>query len=121
MKWQGLTAIIVSVVGTIVGIIVFFSLAAVAVSDAMGDTDVAVGGDTSVAAPEEGDAAAAEATAGTRENPLPFNTPISADEWDVTLTAFNPNGNEVVVAGNPYNAGPRRRPAVRHPRPRRHV
>ncbi len=36
-KWQGLTAIIVSVVGTIVGVVVFLSLAAGAVSDAIDD------------------------------------------------------------------------------------
>lgn len=37
-KWQGLTAIIVSVVGTIIGVIVFVALAAGAVSDAIDDT-----------------------------------------------------------------------------------
>lgn len=37
-KWQGLTAIIVSVIGTIVGVIVFIALAAGAVSDAIDDS-----------------------------------------------------------------------------------
>lgn len=36
-KWMGLTAIIVSVVGTIVGFVVFFSLAAGAISDGFND------------------------------------------------------------------------------------
>jgi len=37
-KWQGLAAIIVSMVGTIVGVVVFLSLAAGAVSDAIDDS-----------------------------------------------------------------------------------
>ncbi|MFV9423774.1 DUF2510 domain-containing protein [Microbacterium sp. S1037] len=37
-KWQGLTAIIVSVVGTIVGVVVFFVVAATALNNAIDDT-----------------------------------------------------------------------------------
>jgi hypothetical protein len=37
-KWPGITAIVLSVVGTIVGIVVFFALAAGAVSDAFDET-----------------------------------------------------------------------------------
>jgi hypothetical protein len=37
-KWQGLTAIIISVVGTIVGVVVFIAIAAGAVNDALRDT-----------------------------------------------------------------------------------
>lgn len=37
-KWQGVTAIIVSVVGTIIGVIVFLVVAATAFNDAFGDT-----------------------------------------------------------------------------------
>ena len=42
-KWQGITAIIVSVVGTIVAFIVFFAVLAIAVGQAVDD---ASGGDT---------------------------------------------------------------------------
>jgi hypothetical protein len=52
-KWQGLTAIIVSVVGTIVGVIVFFALAAGAISDAIDDTVTGEVGTSNVVDEEE--------------------------------------------------------------------
>lgn len=108
VKWQGLTAIIVAVVGTIVGFIVFFAVVATAVGDAFGDSGVAVGESTPVVeqAAEEEPAEAPVAEQGTRENPLPFGTPISTDEWDVTLTGFTADGNAAVAAGNMFNDEP---------------
>ncbi len=53
-KWQGVTAIIMSVVGTIVGVVVFISLAAGAVSDAIDSTTSAEVGTSDVADEEEG-------------------------------------------------------------------
>lgn len=100
-KWQGLTAIIVAVVGTIVGIIVFVAVVAVSVGEAVGSAgEVEVGASTSEVA-EPAEAAAAEQ--GTRENPLALATPISNDEWDVTLTAIDTNAGAAVAAAWEYN------------------
>ena len=79
-KWQGLTAIIVSVVGTIVGVIVFMALAAGAVSDAIDDTVTEEVG-TSDVVDEETSA---------DEEPAVEEEPAVADAEDLVLgeTAF---------------------------------
>ncbi|WP_228479407.1 DUF2510 domain-containing protein [Microbacterium atlanticum] len=79
-KWQGLTAIIVSVVGTIVGVIVFMAVAAGAVSDAINATVTEEVG-TSDVADEETSA---------DEEPAVEEEPAVADAEDLVLgeTAF---------------------------------
>lgn len=105
VKWQGFAAIIVSVIGTIIGIVVFFALAATAVSDAFGGTEVEIGGDTNVS--EETDGAEEPATAaGTRENPIAFGTQITSGDWEVTLTKFTPDANAQVNEWNEFNDKP---------------
>ncbi|WP_323987234.1 hypothetical protein [Microbacterium plantarum] len=111
VKWQALTAIIVSVVGTIVGFLVFTFVVATALSDAV---DEATGGSTTVneapagAAPQDetADEATSDAPTGTREDPLPFSASISNNDWDVILNSFERNGNDAVMAGNSFNTEP---------------
>ena len=105
-KWQAITAIIVAIVGTIVGFIVFFAVVAVSFNDAFNDGGTSIGSESSTV--EESEAPAEEATAaeGTLENPVPFGTPISNDDWDVTLTAFTPDANSAVAEGNQFNQAP---------------
>ncbi|WP_413355267.1 DUF2510 domain-containing protein [Microbacterium sp. 1P06AB] len=69
-KWQGLAALILAVVGTIVGVIVFVSLAAGAVGDAIDDTtteEVASGNVAEAPAAEEEPAEAEPAIAPAQE------------------------------------------------------
>src|SRR5699024_8636442 len=78
-KGTGIAGLIISVVGTIVGVIVFFALAASAVNDAFDPGDVefssapaasdsaAAAGDQEVAA-EDSDAGSSAGAEGTREN-----------------------------------------------------
>ena len=80
-KWTGVTALIVSIVGTIVGFAVFFSVVAASVDNAIGS------GDTKVVEPSRdagsnGGAAEEEpaAKAGTRENPYPIGSVIESDD-----------------------------------------
>ena len=54
-KWQGLTAIILSIIGTIVGVVVFVSLTAGAVSDTLDDAVVDDVGTSEVAEDEPSD------------------------------------------------------------------
>lgn len=112
VKWQGVAAIIVSVVGTIVGFLVFTFVVAGALSDAV---DEASGGTTTVnevpaaaaaAEDETTDEAASDEPTGTREDPLPFAASISNNDWDVTLNSFERDGNDVVMAGNMFNGQP---------------
>lgn len=108
VKWQGITAIIVSVVGTVVGVIVFTAVVATAFTDAFGGTEVEVGESTSVS--EEAEATEEEAAAteqGTRENPLPLGTPLSTDEWTVTINSVTLNAqDQLLAAADLYNEAP---------------
>lgn len=96
-KWQGLTAIIVSVVGTIVGVVVFISLAAGAVNDAIEDTvaeDVGsseVADDEEAAEEEPADAAVEELVLG--ESAFGMDTENGMGWYAVQVT--NPNADYV--------------------------
>lgn len=122
-KGTGVIALILSVVGTIVGMVVFFVVAVDAVAESF-DEEVGRGEVTVVdeepAAPEadeavEDDGAQEEPAAeepaaigpvGTREDPLPFDSIIENDDWTIALTGFNADGNAEVAAGNMFNDEP---------------
>lgn len=107
VKWQGITAIIVSIVGTIIGVIVFTVVVATAFTDAFGSSDVEVG-ETTVT--EETDTAtdeeAAAPEAGTRENPLPLGTEFSSDEWTVVVNSVTLGATDQIVNENMFNEAP---------------
>lgn len=114
-KGFGIAALIVSVVGTIVGAIVFFAVVAASFDQAFseGSTVVAepaeaVASEGGVAAPAEEPAAEAEPAGdqGTRDNPLAIGSTISNDEWTVTVNSYNAAGNEIVAAANQFNEPP---------------
>lgn len=102
-KWLGIVGLVVSIVGTIVGVVVFFGVVASSVEDAFG------GGDTTVTEPGESDDAdesgeqepteeePAQAEPGTRENPFPVGSEISNSEWTVVVNSINPDGNAIVA------------------------
>lgn len=101
-KWAPLTALILSVIGGIVGVITLFAGLAMAVNDAIED---ATG--TSVEQPntstDEGesgsDAEAPEEDAGTsRENPAAIGSKISGDEWDVVVNSVTLGATDAVLA-----------------------
>lgn len=106
-KWMGLTALIVSVVGTIVGAVVFVSVVATSFDDAFGNGDTTVvesPGDASVddEAAEEG----AVAESGTRENPYPIGSVIESDDWSVVINSVTLAATDAVMAANEFNAAP---------------
>lgn len=109
VKWQGITAIIVSIVGTIVGFIVFFAVVAASFNQAFGDTEVSISdGDETVVVTEE-EAAEEEAPAaetGTRENPAPLGSVIEGNEWTVVINSVALGANDQVVAASPVNEAP---------------
>ena len=104
-KGLGIAAIIVSVVGTIVGVMVFIGF----VVDSMDETFS--GGDVTIESPSEsaeGPATAeteAEPTekAGTRANPLPLGTAITQGDWTVTVNGGHLTPTEAVKAENMFN------------------
>jgi hypothetical protein len=106
-KWMGITALIVSIVGTIVGVSVFLAVVATSVDDAFG------GGDTTVVEPSDGagaDAAAVEKKpaekAGTRKNPYSIGSVIESADWRVVINSVTLAATDAVLAGNQFNDAP---------------
>jgi energy-coupling factor transporter transmembrane protein EcfT len=108
IKWTGITALILSIVGTIVGFVVFSAVVATSFDNAFGS------GGTTVAAPS-GDAAVknqagakadSAANAGTRENPYPVGSVIKSDDWHVVINSVKLAATDAVLAANEFNKPP---------------
>lgn len=100
-KALGVTALIVSVVGTIVGVIVFISVAATAFDDAFS------GGETTAAAPDgEAGQAQGDGDQGTRENPYPIGTAVTQGDWTVTVNSVDTDATDDITAENLLNEDP---------------
>lgn len=104
-KGLGITALILSVVGTIVGVIVFMTVVADAFDEAFG------GGEVTVTAPEEETVEAAdeepgEANLGTRDNPYPIGTTVEQGDWAVTINSVDLNATDALMASDLYNESP---------------
>ena len=121
-RGTGIAALIISVVGTVIGVIVFFTVVADAFDEAFSDeTSAAVpaeeeaaddadqggesGVDTEAAAAEE-DASAADDELGTRANPYPLGTEVSSSEWSVTINSVDLDATDEVLAENQFNEEP---------------
>lgn len=103
-KWLGILGLVVSIIGTIVGVLVFVGVLAASVDDAFS------GGETTVTQPNESadadapaDEQPAEAEQGSRENPFAVGSEISNSDWSVVVNSVNPDGNPVVSAANQFN------------------
>ena len=105
VKWQGIAAIIVSVVGTIVGVVVFFAVVASSFTNAFGGGDVQISDDPAVV---EGGTAEEPAgdEVGTRENPAALGATIEAEEWTVVVNAVTPDATDAVLAESSYMEDP---------------
>jgi hypothetical protein len=106
-KWMGVTALLLSIVGTIVGVAVFFSVLATSVDDAIG------GGDTTVVQPSadagvKGEVAQEKpaSDAGTRGNPHPIGSVIESDDWRVVINSVTMAATDAVIAANSFNEPP---------------
>ncbi len=120
MKWQAISAVIISVVGTIVGAMVFVGVVANAASEAFGESSSSVSlvddattedgapADNADAAPAEEVAPVEEAATadGTRENPLPLGSVIEGDEWTVTINSIDLDATDTVMGANQFNDAP---------------
>lgn len=112
-KWMGITALILSIVGTVVGAVVFLVVVSTAFDESFG------GGDTTVAGPSEGSDAGIEQNAdkevapdegssedGTRGNPYPIGSTIENDEWRVVVNSVTPDATDAVLSENEFNEPP---------------
>jgi energy-coupling factor transporter transmembrane protein EcfT len=103
-KALALTALIVSVVGTVVGFVVFFAVVANSFSVGVGNTSTQI---TPPAAAESSDAPKpGAAKAGTRTNPAALGSEIVGHNFTVTINSVNVNGTDAVLAANQFNKAP---------------
>ena len=105
-KALGISGLIVSVVGTVVGFIVFvvvvgFAFAGLA-SDAAAEASEVV---VDVPAPAES-SAAQSAGEGSIDNPLALGVPIVTEDWEVTVHGVEFDQTDAVMGENPYGAPP---------------
>jgi hypothetical protein len=107
-KWMGVTALVLSIVGTIVGFSVFFSVVANSFEDEFGS------GDTNVTVDETEDSSIAEETSeeqptteqGTRANPVPIGSTIESDDWRVVVNSVTLAATDAVIGANEFNEQP---------------
>lgn len=103
-KGMGITALILSIVGTIVGVVVFLAVVSTSFDNAFGS------GDTTVAQPSNSAAGAApsnaEGEAGTREKPHPIGSVIESDDWRIVINSVALAATDAVTAANQFNAPP---------------
>ncbi|MCT9625771.1 hypothetical protein HWD94_11620 [Pseudarthrobacter equi] len=106
-KWMGVTALIVSIVGTIVGFMVFFAVVGSSFDNAFGSGDTKVAAPSAEAGTNAGAAENKTATkAGTRENPSPIGSVIESDDWRVVINGVTLAASDAVLAANQFNDPP---------------
>lgn len=119
-KGMGIAALILSIVGTLVGVIVFFAVVADAFDDAFNeevtastpDDEEGEGAEADAgedADDSEGDAhesAEPAAEEGTRDNPYPIGTTLESDDWELTINEVELDATEEVMAENEFNEEP---------------
>lgn len=101
-KKFALIGLIISVVGTIVGAVVFTAVVANAFDDAFS------GGDTTVTAPESQteETEKTDDKPGTRANPYPIGSAITQGDWTVTINSVNLDATDELLQDNMFNDAP---------------
>lgn len=107
-KWMGVVGLILSIIGTIVGFIVFFATLVTAVDDAFGDTETTVTQPADETETDDVVASDAEeptdaAAQGARENPYVLGSQISSSDWTVLVNSHTADGAAAVAEGNMFN------------------
>lgn len=104
---MGITALIASIIGTIVGVSVFFAVVATSFDNAFSS------GDTTVAEPSNGAAAndaavekKPDVNGRTRENPSPIGSVIESDDWRVVINSVTFAATDAVLGANEFNDPP---------------
>lgn len=115
-RGHGIAALIVSIVGTIIGMIVFIGVVGSAFDEAFNE-------EIHIQSPTNGDevqeledlvtddeatdpAQTNQAEEGSRDNPLPIGSTVSDSEWDVTINSVDLNATDAIIAENPLNDAP---------------
>lgn len=103
-KGTAIAAVIVSIIGTLAGVIAFLFVVDNAFNDAFGDGDTTVSNE---AGGSEGSDNAGSGDAGsTRDNPLPIGSTLESDDWAITINSVNLDATDAIMAENPFNEAP---------------
>lgn len=114
-KGLGVTALVVSIIGTIVGVMVFIGSLASAVDESFSGGDVSAAqpvanadesAQGAVGADAEESVDQAQGDEGTRVNPYPIGTAITQGDWTVTVNSTTLDATQAISNENPYNEVP---------------
>lgn len=117
-KGMAIAALVISVVGTIAGIVAFTMSLSDAVNDAFGQSvsasqpastegSGADGQSGASASPDASGGTAPSASGeGTRDNPYPIGSTITSKDWKVTVNSFTADATAKVLAANTFNQPP---------------
>lgn len=105
-KWPGITGLVLSIVGTILAIVMFFVFVVAAANSAFEDAGI----DISEPVPVYPDDAETEDEvideSSGRDNPEALGALISGDEYDVVVNSVTLDATEQVLAANQFNEAP---------------
>jgi len=103
-KGLSIAGLIISVVGTIIGFVVFFAVVATSFDEAFSGGDVTVE-QPEVTAGTDDNAATEEPAAeeGTRATPFPIGSAITQGDWTITVNSVNLDGTQAVADANMFN------------------
>lgn len=131
-RGAGLAGLIISIVGTVIGVIVFLAVVSNAFdeafddesttdddaesssaegedddNDAAAEAEFSAAGDSDIAVDEEEDESPAEdSDLGTRDNPYPLGTEISSSAWTVVVNSVDFNADAAIASENQFNETP---------------
>ena len=102
-KWMGVTALVLSVVGTLVGVLVFIFLVGSAFDDAFSGDGTTV---TQPGAEAGADKQSTDSDKGSRSRPYPVGSAIESGDWRVVVNSVDLDATPSIQAENPYNEAP---------------
>lgn len=103
-KGLSIAGLIISVVGTIVGFVVFSTVVVTSIDEAFSGGDVTVEQPEATAGTDD-NAATEEPAAeeGTRATPFPLGTAITQGDWTITVNSVNLDGTQALADANLFN------------------
>lgn len=102
-KGLSIAGLIISVVGTIIGFVVFFTVVVTSFDEAFSGGDVTVEQPVTEGAAEGASEEPATPAEGTRENPYPIGTAITQGDWTVTVNSVNLDATQLLADENLFN------------------
>src|SRR5699024_1127322 len=100
-RGQGIAALIISIIGTVIGVIVFFAVVATSIDEAFND-------EPQIAAPDEADAAVEAEVAGqgqeaSWDNSVALGSTVTEDDCDVCVNSCYLDASDAVLAKSPLS------------------